>query len=73
MHPFLQVLLSPRTSYAIALLLTQSRYTIAPSFVEHMMITDNDKETTDGLDGLKRVYPQDGLSLVRFVHVLCLV
>ncbi|KIY53421.1 Creatinase/aminopeptidase, partial [Fistulina hepatica ATCC 64428] len=58
-----KVLISPQTSYAIALMLTSYRYTVTPSRVEHMMAIKNDAE----LEGLKRAYMRDGCAFIRFL------
>ncbi|KAF8907938.1 peptidase M24, structural domain-containing protein [Gymnopilus junonius] len=58
-----KVLIAPQTSYAISLMLTHFRYTVAPSYVEHMMSIKNETE----IDGLKRAYLRDGVSFVRFL------
>ncbi|KAF8634266.1 hypothetical protein AX17_004223 [Amanita inopinata Kibby_2008] len=58
-----KVLLPPQTSYAISLMITQLRYTIAPSHVEHMMAVKNKVE----IEGLKRAYTRDGAAFVQFL------
>jgi len=58
-----KVLIAPQTSYAISLMLTHFRYTIAPSYVEHMMSIKNETE----IDGMRRAYLRDGVSFVRFL------
>ncbi|KAJ2932269.1 hypothetical protein H1R20_g4809, partial [Candolleomyces eurysporus] len=57
-----KLLISPETSYAISLMLTNFRYTIIPSFVEQMMAVKNEVE----IDGMRRAYLRDGVSFVRF-------
>ena len=60
-----KLLISPQTSYAISLMLTNFRYTIVPSFVEHLMSVKNETE----IDGMRRAYMRDGASFVRtFAH-----
>ena len=60
-----RVLIDPQTSYAISLLLTHFRYTIAPgpSYVESLKAINNDIE----IEGLKRAYRRDGAIWVRWV------
>ncbi|KAF8893619.1 peptidase M24, structural domain-containing protein [Infundibulicybe gibba] len=58
-----KLLISPQTSYAISLMLTHFRYTVAPSYAEEMMALKNAVE----LDGMKRAYLRDGVSFVRFL------
>ncbi|KAF6744915.1 aminopeptidase-P [Ephemerocybe angulata] len=57
-----KLLISPQTSYAISLMLTNFRYTVMPSHVEHMMAIKNEVE----IDGMRRAYLRDGVSFVRF-------
>ena len=56
-----QILISPQTSYAISLMLTHFRYTVAPSIIEEMMAVKNDTE----LEGMRRAYIRDGAAFVR--------
>ncbi|KAJ7252139.1 peptidase M24, structural domain-containing protein [Mycena haematopus] len=58
-----KILISPQTSFAISLMLTHFRYTVAPSFVEEMMAFKNATE----MDGLRRAYLRDGACFVRFL------
>ncbi|KAJ7743490.1 peptidase M24, structural domain-containing protein [Mycena maculata] len=58
-----KVLITPETSFAISLMLTRFRYTVAPSFVEEMMAFKNETE----IEGLRRAHLRDGLSYVRFL------
>ena len=60
----LQVLISPQTSYAISLMLTHYRYTVAPSWVENTMAVKNETE----LEGLRQAYLRDGVSFVCCSH-----
>lgn len=62
-----KLLLSPQTSYAISLMLTNFRYTIAPSFVEQMMAVKNETE----IEGMRRAYLRDGASFVRLFTSYC--
>lgn len=64
-HDALQILITPQTSFAISLMLTHFRYTVAPSRVEEMMACKNETE----IDGLRRAYLRDGASFVRFIFV----
>ena len=57
----MKVLIAPQTSYAISLMLTHFRFTLAPSYIEHMMSIKNETE----IDGMKRAYLRDGVSFVR--------
>ncbi|KAG6844836.1 hypothetical protein H0H87_003267 [Tephrocybe sp. NHM501043] len=61
-----KVLISPQTSYAISLMLTHYRYTVAPSFIEKMMAIKNETE----LEGLRRAYLRDGVAFVKFLSWL---
>ncbi|KAF7327219.1 Creatinase aminopeptidase [Mycena kentingensis (nom. inval.)] len=58
-----KILITPQTSFAISLMLTHFRYTVAPSYVEEMMALKNDTE----IRGLKEAYLRDGASYVRFL------
>jgi Xaa-Pro aminopeptidase len=58
-----KILISPQTSYAISLMLTHFRYTVAPSFVEEMKAVKTDAE----IEGMRRAYVRDGASFVRFL------
>jgi len=58
-----KILISPQTSYAISLMLTHFRYTVAPSKVDEMKAVKNDTE----LEGMKRAYTRDGAAFVRFL------
>ncbi|KJA18357.1 hypothetical protein HYPSUDRAFT_145160 [Hypholoma sublateritium FD-334 SS-4] len=58
-----KVLIAPQTSYAISLMLTHVRYTVAPSCIEMMMSVKNETE----IEGMKRAYLRDGVSYVRFL------
>ncbi|KAF7376672.1 Creatinase aminopeptidase [Mycena sanguinolenta] len=58
-----KILISPQTSFAISLMLTHFRYTVAPSFVEEMMAFKNGTE----IEGLRRAYLRDGACFVRFL------
>jgi len=60
-----KVLIAPQTSYAISLMLTHFRYTVAPSHIEHLMSIKNETE----VDGMKRAYLRDGASFVSLLLV----
>jgi len=57
-----KVLISPQTSYAISLMLTHFRYTVAPSIIDDIKAVKNAVE----LDGMRRAYLRDGASFVRW-------
>ncbi|KAF9038712.1 peptidase M24, structural domain-containing protein [Panaeolus papilionaceus] len=58
-----KVLITPQTSYAISLMLTHFRYTIATSPIETMMLIKNETE----IDGMRRAYLRDGATFVKFL------
>ena len=59
-----KVLITEDTSYAISLLLTNFRYTIAPqSFVDYQKAIKNSTE----IQGLRRAYLRDGAACVRWL------
>ncbi|KAJ7162266.1 Creatinase aminopeptidase [Mycena filopes] len=58
-----KLLITAQTSYAISLMLTHFRYTVAPSIVEEMLAFKNETE----IEGLRRAYLRDGVSFVRFL------
>ncbi|KAJ7019203.1 Creatinase/aminopeptidase [Mycena alexandri] len=58
-----KLLITAQTSYAISLMLTHFRFTVAPSYVEEMIAFKNETE----IDGLRRAYLRDGVSFVRFL------
>ncbi|CAK5281128.1 unnamed protein product [Mycena citricolor] len=58
-----KVLITPQTSFAISLMLTHLRYTVAPNYVEEMLSIKNDTE----LHGLREAYIRDGVCYVRFL------
>ncbi|KAJ6616675.1 peptidase M24, structural domain-containing protein [Mycena sp. CBHHK59/15] len=58
-----KIVITPQTSFAISLMLTHFRFTVAPSFIEEMMAFKNETE----IDGLRRAYLRDGVSFVRFL------
>lgn len=60
---FRKVIISPETSYAVALMLTHFRYTVLPSYVNSMKAIKNDTE----IDGMRRAYLRDGASFVKFL------
>ena len=55
-----KILITPQIPFAIAAILTHYRYTIAPSYVGHMMSIKNETE----IEGMRRAYLRDGLSFV---------
>lgn len=55
-----RILINPTTSYAIALILTSFRSTVAPSIVDSMKAVKNEVE----LEGLRRAYIRDGAAYV---------
>lgn len=57
------MIISPQTSYAISLMLTHYRYSLAPSLVEEMKSVKNEVE----IQGLKRAYLRDGACYVQFL------
>lgn len=58
--------MSPQTSYAISLMLTHFRYTIAPSYADDLKALKNDVE----IDGMRRAYARDGAAFVRLPILL---
>ena len=44
-------------------MLTYYRFTLAPSYIEHMMSIKNQTE----IDGMRRAYLRDGVSFVRVI------
>jgi len=58
-----KVIISPQTSYAISLMLTHYRYTVAPSIIEEIKSVKNEVE----IQGLKRAYLRDGACYVQFL------
>jgi Xaa-Pro aminopeptidase len=58
-----KVLINNQTSYAIALMLTHLRYTVAPAFVEEMKAVKNEVE----IEGLRHAYMRDGAAYVRWL------
>ncbi|EGO00442.1 hypothetical protein SERLA73DRAFT_89439 [Serpula lacrymans var. lacrymans S7.3] len=58
-----KLLISPETSYAISLMLTHFRYTVAPSMVDGMKAVKNEIE----LEGMRRAYIRDGAAYVRWL------
>lgn len=63
----MKLLIPPSTSYAISLMLTHFRYTLAPNQAESMMSIKNERE----LEGLRKAYIRDGVAFVRPPAVLC--
>lgn len=58
-----QILITPETSYAISLMLTSYRYTVAESEVEVWKAVKNRTE----LEGLRAAYKRDGAAFVRWM------
>ncbi|KAF9445989.1 hypothetical protein P691DRAFT_674493 [Macrolepiota fuliginosa MF-IS2] len=58
-----KLLLPPSTSYAISLMLTHFRYTLAPNRVEYMMAIKNEVE----IEGMRQAYIRDGAAFVQFL------
>ncbi|KAF9237430.1 Creatinase aminopeptidase [Melanogaster broomeanus] len=58
-----KLIINSETSYAISLMLTHFRYTVAPSFVDNMKAIKNEVE----LEGLRRAYLRDGVSYVKWL------
>jgi hypothetical protein len=58
-----QVLISNETTYAIALMLTAFRYTVAPPIIDIMKGVKNEVE----VQGLRRAYTRDGACFVQFL------
>ncbi|KDQ07184.1 hypothetical protein BOTBODRAFT_120412, partial [Botryobasidium botryosum FD-172 SS1] len=58
-----KVLIDATTPYAVALMLTNSRYMIAPSFIEEAKAIKNEVE----IEGFKRAYLRDGAAYVQFL------
>lgn len=58
-----KVLISPQTSYAISLMLTHFRYTIAPSMIDERKAVKNETE----IEGMRRAYLRDGAAYVKWL------
>ncbi|KAF9645425.1 Creatinase/aminopeptidase [Thelephora ganbajun] len=58
-----KVIITPETSYAIALMLTDFRHTVMPSYVGSVKAIKNDTE----IHGIRRAYLRDGASFVKFL------
>ncbi|KAK7043106.1 hypothetical protein VNI00_008460 [Paramarasmius palmivorus] len=58
-----KIVISPQTSYTIALVLTHFRTMVLPSHAEYMMSIKNPTE----LEGMKRAYLRDGVAFTRFL------
>ncbi|KAI0001349.1 Creatinase/aminopeptidase [Russula compacta] len=58
-----KMIISAQTSYAISLMLTHYRYSLAPSIIEEMKSVKNEVE----IQGLKRAYLRDGACYVQFL------
>lgn len=57
-----KVLIPPQAPYAVSLMLTPSRYTVAPSIVDEIKAIKNLVE----IEGMRRAYLRDGASFVRW-------
>jgi len=57
-----KVLIDPKTPYAVSLMLTSSRYTLAPSFIEKQKAVKNPVE----LQGFRNAYARDAAAMVRW-------
>lgn len=57
------MIISPQTSYAISLMLTHYRYSLAPPIIEEMKSVKNEVE----IQGLKRAHRRDGACYVQFL------
>ncbi|KAI0318858.1 Creatinase/aminopeptidase [Amylostereum chailletii] len=57
-----KILISAQTSYAISLMLTHFRYTVAPPIIDEMKGVKNVVE----IEGLRRAYLRDGACFVQF-------
>ncbi|TDL21422.1 Creatinase/aminopeptidase [Rickenella mellea] len=58
-----KVLISEETSYAISLILTHFRYTVAPSYIDSLKAVKNNVET----EGLRAAHLRDGLAYTRWL------
>lgn len=57
-----KVLIPPQAPYAVSLMLSQSRYTIAPSIIDEVKAIKNSVE----IEGMRRAHLRDGASFVRW-------
>ena len=58
-----KILITPETSYAMSLMLTSYRYTVAESEIESWKAVKNITE----IEGLKKAYKRDGVAFVRWL------
>jgi Xaa-Pro aminopeptidase len=61
-----KVLINSQTSYAISLMLTHMRYTVAASFLDEMKAMKNETE----LEGMRHAYARDGAAYVSICTLL---
>lgn len=55
-----QVIIPPKTPYAVSLMLTYANYIIAPSYVDSAKAIKNEVE----IEGFRRAYMRDGVAMV---------
>lgn len=61
-HDFItQVLIDGKAPHAVALMLTSSRFMLAPSWIEQAKAVKNDVE----IQGFRNAYARDGAAMVR--------
>jgi len=60
LHIRRQVLIDGKTPYAVALMLTSSRYMLAPSWIDQTKAIKNDTE----IQGFRNAYARDGAAMV---------
>lgn len=56
-----KVLIDAKTPYAVSLMLTSARYTVAPAWIEQTKAIKNDVE----IEGFRNAYLRDGAAMVR--------
>ena len=56
----IQIIITPQTSYAAAMMIPHTRRTVLPNFVEQMLSVKNDVE----IKGMKNAYLRDGAAFV---------
>lgn len=61
MNSLPQVLIDGKTPHAVALMLTSSRFMLAPSWIEQAKAVKNDTE----IQGFRNAYARDGAAMVR--------
>ena len=57
-----QVLIDRKTPYAAVLMLTPSRYLLAPSWIDQVKAVKNETE----VQGFRNAYARDGAAMVKF-------